>query len=75
MRNRSLHELAKFAAGLIAADFFWLLWFSQQNVRSTQFFGTTITQDMVWPSIIFDVAVFLILTHYAWNVGRIPQMR
>lgn len=75
MRNNSLHEVAKFAAGLVAADFFWLLWFSQQHVKSAVFFGATITQDMVLPSIIFDIAVFLMLTHYAWNIGTIPHMR
>lgn len=75
MRNYPLHEVAKFAAGLIAADFFWLLWFAGTSLRSTQFFGTTVTQDMVLPGIIFDLAVFLILVHYGWNVGTLPKMR
>jgi hypothetical protein len=75
MRNNSLHEIAKFAAGLVAADFFWLVWFSQQHVKSAVFFGATMTQDMVLPSIIFDIAVFLMLTHYAWNIGTIPHLR
>lgn len=75
MRTRSLHEIAKLAAGLVAADFFWGLWFSQQHVKSMMFFGTTITQDMVLPWLIFDIAVFLILVHYAWNIGSIPHVR
>jgi len=75
MRNRSLHEVAKFAAGLVAADFFWVLWFSQQHLKSAMFFGATMTQDMVLPTMLFDIAVFLLLVHYAWNVGTIPHMR
>jgi len=75
MRYNPLQELAKLAAGLAAADFFWLVWFSQSGLRSSSFFGMTMTQDMVLPAMIFEVAVFLILVHYGWNVGRIPQMR
>lgn len=75
MRYHPLQEVAKLGAGLIAADFFWLLWFSQSNLRSASFFGMTATQDIVWPAIIFDIAVFLMLVHYGWNIGRIPQMR
>lgn len=75
MRYNPLQELAKLAAGLAAADFFWLVWFSQSKLRSASFFGMTMTQDMVLPAMIFEVAVFLILVHYGWNIGRIPQMR
>lgn len=75
MRYHPLQELAKLAAGLAAADFFWLVWFSQSHLRSASFFGMSMTQDMVLPAMIFEVAVFLILVHYGWNIGRIPQMR
>ncbi len=75
MRNRSLHEVAKFAAGLVAADFLWLLWFSQQHIKSIQFFGMSVTSDMILPNLIFDIALFIILVHYAWHVGKIPAMR
>jgi len=75
MRYNPLQELAKLAAGLAAADFFWLVWFSQSKLRSASFFGMTMTQDMVLPAMIFEVAVFLILVHYGWNIGRIPQLR
>ncbi len=75
MRNHPLHEIAKLAAGLVAADFLWMLWFSQQKMQSAQFFGMTMTPEMVLPTLIFDVALFIILVHYAWHVGKIPQMR
>ncbi|HVU80239.1 MAG TPA: hypothetical protein VHD37_02645 [Candidatus Paceibacterota bacterium] len=75
MKNSSLHEIAKFAAGLVAADFLWLLWFSQQHLRSVSFFGMSVTSEMLLPNLIFDLALFIILVHYAWHVGKIPAMR
>ena len=75
MRYHPLQEVAKLAAGLAAADFFWLVWFSQSHLRQTMFFGMTMTQDTVLTSMIFEIAVFLILVHYGWNIGRIPAMR
>lgn len=75
MRYNPLQELAKLAAGLAAADFFWLVWFNQSHLRSASFFGMTMSQDMVLPAMVFEVAVFLILVHYGWNIGRIPQLR
>lgn len=75
MRNHSLQEVAKFAAGVVAADFLWLLWFSQQHLQSIQFFGMSVTSDMLLPNLIFDIAMFLILVHYAWHIGKIPAMR
>ena len=75
MRNHPLQEVAKIAAGLIAADFFWLVWFAQSHLRTANFFGMTVTQDLLLPAMIFDIAVFIILVHYAWNIGKIPVMR
>ena len=75
MKNSSLHEVAKFAAGVVAADFLWLLWFSQLHLKSIAFFGMSVTSDMLLPNLIFDIALFIILVHYAWHVGKIPAMR
>jgi hypothetical protein len=75
MNKSSLHEVAKFAAGLVAADFLWLLWFSQQKIASITFIGATFTHDVVIPGLIFDLALFIILVHYAWHIGKIPAMR
>src|SRR5665213_2859076 len=75
MKNSSLQEIAKFAAGLVAADFLWLLWFSQQQLHSIAFFGMTVTSDMLLPNLIFDLGLFIMLVHYAWHVGKIPAMR
>ena len=75
MKNSSLHEIAKFAAGVVAADFLWLLWFSQQHLYSVSFFGMSVTSDMLLPNLIFDIALFIILIHYGWHIGTIPSMR
>ena len=75
MRNSSLQEVAKFAAGVVAADFLWLLWFSQQHMHSIKFFGMSVTSEMLLPNLIFDIALFIMLVHYAWHVGKIPAMR
>ncbi len=75
MKNASLHEIAKFASGIVAADFLWLLWFSQQHLKSINFFGMSVTSEMLLPNLIFDIALFIILVHYAWHVGKIPAMR
>jgi hypothetical protein len=75
MKQSSLHEIAKFAAGIVAADFLWLLWFSQEHLKSISFFGMSVTSQMLLPNLIFDIALFIILVHYAWHVGKIPAMR
>ena len=75
MHHKQLHELAKFGAGLIAADFLVLLWVTNANLLPVDFFGRTITEDMLLPGLIFDIALFFILVHYGWNVGKIPALR
>ncbi len=75
MRNASLHEIAKFAAGIVAADFLWLLWFSQQKLHAMSFFGMSVTSETLLPNLIFDIALFVVLIHYGWHVGKIPAMR
>jgi hypothetical protein len=75
MRRHTLQEWAKFVAGFIAADFFWLLWVSQTGSFPVQFYGMSLTMDMVFPALLFDAAVFLLLIHYGWNLGKIPALR
>lgn len=75
MSRHTLQEWAKFAAGVVAADFLWLLWFSQLGAFPVQFYGMSLTGDMVFPALIFDIAVFIILVHYGWSIGKIPSVR
>ncbi|HYF12755.1 MAG TPA: hypothetical protein VD928_00420 [Candidatus Paceibacterota bacterium] len=74
MKNASLHEVAKFLSGLVAADFLWLLWVAQLG-KPASLFGVMITPETVLPNLIFDIALFLILVHYGWHIGKIPAMR
>lgn len=75
MSPHTLREIAKFGAGLVAADFVWLLWFSQQKFASITFLGATFTHDIVGPGLVFDFALLLILVHYGWHAGKIPKVR
>lgn len=70
-----MEDLAKFAAGLVAADFLATLWFASAGLFPVEFFGHVITEDIVVPTLVFDAALFLVLVHYGWNVGKIPALR
>jgi hypothetical protein len=73
--RHSLHEIAKFASGLILADFIVGWWLSASNMLPVTFLGTTYTQDMILPWMVFDAALFIILVHYAWHLGGSPVVR
>lgn len=75
MKNINLHELAKFGAGVVAADFLFLVWAAQMELLPLSFMGRTLTVDMLLPGLIFDAALFFILVHYGWCVGKIPALR
>ncbi|MEY4747652.1 MAG: hypothetical protein RLZZ416_701 [Candidatus Parcubacteria bacterium] len=75
MRHQRLHELAKFAAGLVAGDFIAILWMWSQKMFPIMFLGIKMTTDVVAPTLIFDVALLIILIHYGWHAGRTPMMR
>lgn len=74
MRHHLFHELAKFASGLILGDFIAGWWFSAHNLFPMSFLGVTLTASMIGPWLAFDAALFLILVHYGWNVGRTPHL-
>ncbi|MGH7141155.1 MAG: hypothetical protein ACREGH_00780 [Minisyncoccia bacterium] len=75
MRHQTLREIAKFASGLVAADFLCGIWFWGAGMLPVPFMGTTITAGMVGPWLIFDVVLFLFLVHYGWHTGKIPNLR
>lgn len=75
MKHYKLREFAKFAAGLVAGDFIALWWIDAYHLFPVSFLGTTMTQQMAVPGLIFDAALFLMLVHYGWNVGKIPAVR
>lgn len=75
MNKRSLQEIAKFAAGLVAADLIMLVWFATAGLLPIHFMGTTFGPDMVLPGAIFDLALLFILIHWGWHIGKIPAPR
>jgi len=75
MNKRSLQEIAKFAAGLVAADLITLVWLSQTSLLPVHFMGVSFGPDMVLPGVVFDLALLLILIHYGWHIGKIPAPR
>ena len=75
MRHHTLHEVAKFGAGLVLGDFLALWWVSAYNLLPFNFIGINITQGTVPGAMVFDAALFIILIHYGWGIGKMPVVR
>lgn len=75
MHHRNLRELAKFGSGLVAADLATTLWFAYSGLLPITTLGITVTESMVWPAIVFDVAMLALLVHFGWRIGDIPSLR
>jgi hypothetical protein len=75
MSHKTLHELAKFGSGLVAGDFIANAWIAYMGYYPIAFLGWTFTESIVLPALVFDAALFLILIHYGWNIGKIPALR
>jgi membrane protein CcdC involved in cytochrome C biogenesis len=71
MKNHKhvLKEIAKFATGLITADFligFWLL--LNPSITPLNFLGiTSFTPPILEAGMVFDILLLGILVHYAWH--------
>lgn len=76
MKRHTLQEFAKFAAGIVTADFFTLLWMSQQkHFVAISVLGSSIDSSVVLPAMIFDIALIIMLVHYGWHIGTLPRMK
>jgi hypothetical protein len=75
MNRRSLQEISKFAAGLVAADLITIVWLSAANLLPVHIMGLDFGPDTVVPAVIFDLALLAMLIHYGWHVGKIPSPR
>lgn len=73
MNHKTLHEIAKFASGLVLGDFFFLWWLALHEGLPVDFLGFHMTYDAVLPGMAFDAVLFLALVHYGWRVGRVPR--
>lgn len=68
MTHHSLREAAKVGVGLVIADFISVLWFSGAGFFPLTILGITWSAAAVWPIIIFDLALILLLAHYGWSM-------
>jgi hypothetical protein len=75
MKHHKLQEVAKFCAGLVAGDFLAIVWVIGHGIAPFQFMGATWSQQMLLPALVFDAALFLILVHYGWHVGKMPKVK
>ncbi len=75
MKHRFLRDSAKFLAGLVLGDFLTLWWLAAQGIWPVHFFGIIWSSQIVLPGLLFDAALFLMLVHYGWHVGKIPMFR
>ena len=65
--TQRLREIAKFVAGLVAADLLTGLWLLGSGTLPQTYFGMWITVQTAWVWVIFDLLVLLLLIHYGWN--------
>ena len=75
MRHKFLHDLAKFAAGLILGDFLCGVWFLNNGFLSGNFLGMTVSQEFVWAWLIVDAALFILLVNYGWHAEKLPILK
>lgn len=68
MQHHTLREIAKFASGLVAADFVSVVWLGAAGFFPLTILGVTWTADAVVPIAVFDIAVFILLVHFGWGM-------
>lgn len=71
-----LREIAKFASGLITADFLVGMWFLYSHSVPLNFWGIAFTPSVIEAWMVFDIALLIILVHYAWHAEILaPSVR
>ncbi len=66
MHKNTLREIAKFATGLILADFLVGLWIYLSGQVPITVLGITYAAQAIIGWMVFDVLLFVFLFHYAW---------
>ncbi|MDE2188337.1 MAG: hypothetical protein KGJ35_01255 [Patescibacteria group bacterium] len=72
--HHKLHEFAKFLSGLVLGDFICSWWLYAAKLLPVHFIGANITVGMIMPWMIFDAALFIVLVHYGWHIGKTPTL-
>ena len=68
MHHHTLREAGKIGVGLVIADLVSVLWFSGAGFFPIVILGITWSASAIWPIIILDFALILLLAHYGWNM-------
>ncbi|MFZ1075671.1 MAG: hypothetical protein WAN50_04835 [Minisyncoccia bacterium] len=68
MHHHFLRELAKVAVGLVIADIICALWLSGSGLLPVTILGIAWNASAIWPGIVFDLVLILLLAHYSWNM-------
>jgi hypothetical protein len=63
-----LREISKVGVGLVLADLASVFWFSAAGFFPLTILGITWSASAVWPVVILDLALILLLAHYGWNM-------
>ncbi|MDE2030750.1 MAG: hypothetical protein KGI58_00620 [Patescibacteria group bacterium] len=76
MNNKNTHfirELSKFFSGLVVADILVGIWVGSGQGYGSIFLGMPLTQPLINIWIVIDVALLLLLLHYAWHIDLPPS--
>jgi hypothetical protein len=68
MHHVTLRELAKIGTGLVVADIITTLWYSTGGLLPRAILGVEWTSTMVPEILVFDMALLILLIHFAWNM-------
>lgn len=65
--HKALRELAKVGVGLFIADLVSVLWFGSAGFFPLTILDVTWTASAILPLAVFDLAIIILLSHYAWR--------
>lgn len=68
MHHTTLRELAKVGTGLVVADIITTLWYSAGGLLPMTILGVEWTATMVPEILVFDIALLIFMSHFAWNM-------
>ena len=66
--HKQLQSIAKFAAGIIAADLIAVIWLGLTGYFPLAVLGITFPETSIVPIAFFDIALLIILIHFGWSI-------
>ncbi|HXV26904.1 MAG TPA: hypothetical protein VD862_02695 [Candidatus Paceibacterota bacterium] len=67
MNKGTLHEVAKFLSGVIAADFLVLWWMGTSDLLPVNILGQSFDAQGAAGAMVFDAVLFALLVWYGWR--------